>query len=185
MSKISAEQEQFIREQADADATLGDIQNGLRERFEVSLTYMEVRLLLIDLNVVLAEDREPEPEPEPEPQPKPTAAKAAGGPGDPASPEYADGDADGEDSYPGEYDQEMEGAGTGGGNVKLSTDLITRPGCLASGKVTFSDGKEGSWYLDGTGRLGIVPPEPGYQPSPQDIPAFQRQLAIEMQRLGY
>ncbi len=70
------------------------------------------------------------------------------------------------------------------GNVKVAVDQIARPGALVSGKVTFSDGKGAEWFLDQTGRLGIVPPEKGYKPSPEDLQAFNIELQNEFQKLG-
>jgi hypothetical protein len=72
----------------------------------------------------------------------------------------------------------------GAGGVRVKVDSITRPGAMVSGKVTFSDGKSGEWYLDQTGRLGMVPPEPGYRPQPNDIAEFQIALEKEMVKLG-
>jgi hypothetical protein len=86
-------------------------------------------------------------------------------------------DADGFD------DEEMPQEGSS--SVKLEADVITLPGAVASGKVTFSDGKVATWYVDGSGRLAVQPPEPGYQPPPADVPEFQRQLALEFRRMGY
>lgn len=70
------------------------------------------------------------------------------------------------------------------GNVKVAVDQIARPGALVSGKVTFSDGKGAEWFLDQTGRLGIVPPEKGYKPSAEDLQAFNLELQNEFQKLG-
>ena len=60
-----------------------------------------------------------------------------------------------------------------------------RPGALASGKVTFSDAKSADWYLDQTGRLGLVPKEQGYKPSQDDLMDFQMELQNELARLGF
>jgi hypothetical protein len=46
--------------------------------------------------------------------------------------------------------------------VKVKVDEITRPGAMVSGSVVFTDGKKAGWYLDQTGRLGMVTEEPGY-----------------------
>ena len=70
------------------------------------------------------------------------------------------------------------------GKVNVSVDQLTRPGALVSGKVTFSDGKSAEWVLDQTGRLGVVPGEKGYKPSPPDLQEFQLALQGELQKLG-
>ena len=73
----------------------------------------------------------------------------------------------------------------GASTLSVSLDAITVPGTMVSGKVTFSDGKTEGWYVDQFGRLGLQPPEPGYQPPPTDIPAFQRELDRLLRQRGY
>ncbi|HEY1663439.1 MAG TPA: hypothetical protein VGI03_13555 [Verrucomicrobiae bacterium] len=70
------------------------------------------------------------------------------------------------------------------GKVSVGVDQIARPGAVVSGKVTFSDGKTADWYLDQTGRLGVVPAQQGYKPSPADVQQFQTALQEELQRMG-
>jgi len=70
------------------------------------------------------------------------------------------------------------------GGVSVSVDQIARPGALASGKVTFSDGQKAEWYLDQMGRLGVVPSQTGYKPSAADVQQFQMALQEELQRMG-
>jgi len=73
----------------------------------------------------------------------------------------------------------------GGGKVSVTVDQITRPGSIVSGKVTFSDGQLAEWYLDQTGRLGVVPKQLGYKPSAADVQDFQLALQQEVAKLGY
>ena len=63
------------------------------------------------------------------------------------------------------------------GKVSVSVDQLTKPGAIVSGKVTFSDGQTADWYLDQTGRLGVVPKQQGYKPSAADVQEFQTALA--------
>jgi hypothetical protein len=70
------------------------------------------------------------------------------------------------------------------GKVSVSVDQLTRPGALVSGKVKFSDGKSAEWVLDQSGRLGLVPAEKGYKPSPADLQEFQMSLQTELQKQG-
>lgn len=74
-------------------------------------------------------------------------------------------------------------AGPAGG-VSVNVDQITKPGALVSGTVTFSDGNSASWYLDQTGRLGLVPQQTGYRPPPADVPQFQMALERELAKMG-
>ena len=64
-------------------------------------------------------------------------------------------------------------------------DQLTRPGSIVSGKVTFSDGQKADWYLDQTGRLGVMPKQQGYKPSPADVQQFQVALQQEIAKLGF
>src|SRR5262245_33862637 len=70
------------------------------------------------------------------------------------------------------------------GGVSVKVDTVTRPGAVVSGKVTFSDGNSADWYLDQMGRLGLVPGQQGYRPSPGDLQSFQEQLQQELQNFG-
>ncbi len=72
-----------------------------------------------------------------------------------------------------------------GGNVTLTVDSIARPGTMVSGSVTFSDGKNAAWYLDQTGRLGLVPEVQGYRPPEGDVEKFQASLDRELAKLGF
>lgn len=142
---------------------LSEIQNRLASELDVRLTYMEARLLVDDLKLTLKDPEPPKPvAPAPAP-PLPVPAPAPAAPGVPASttPPLA------------------------GGNVAVTVDQITRPGAMVSGKVTFSDGAVAEWYLDQTGRLGVVPQQPGYKPSPEDVQQFQLALEREMAKLGF
>ncbi|HVV71326.1 MAG TPA: hypothetical protein VHI52_07485, partial [Verrucomicrobiae bacterium] len=64
-------------------------------------------------------------------------------------------------------------------------DQLAVPGAMVSGKATFSDGTTASWYLDQMGRLGLKASTPGYQPPAADIPVFQQELDLALQRAGF
>jgi len=144
-------------------AKLSDIQSRLAEEFKIKLTYMEVRFLVDDLKLTL---KDPEPPKVAEP---PAAAKPGTAPVVPK--------------------QTLSGSDAslppGGGKVSVSVDQITRPGAIVSGKVMFSDGQTADWYLDQTGRLGVVPKQQGYKPSQADVQDFQIALQQEVAKLGY
>ena len=139
-------------------AKLAEIQKRLLE-LGVKLTYMEVRFLVDDLKLT---PKDPEP-------PKVVAPPAAA-PNAPATAAAAT--------------LSPEPAPLPGG-VAVSVDQITKPGAMISGKVTFSDGQIADWYLDQTGRLGVVPKQTGYKPSPVDVQDFQLALQQEVAKLGY
>jgi hypothetical protein len=72
----------------------------------------------------------------------------------------------------------------GTSKVSVTADTVARPGTLASGNVTFSDGQSAVWYLDQMGRLGLGPKQPGYKPSAADLQSFQQALEAELSKLG-
>ena len=143
-------------------AKLAEIQNRLAAEFGLKLTYMEARFLVDDLKLT-PKDPEPPKAVEPPPAAKPLTTTPV---------------------PPGEIsaaDEVLPPAS----KVAVTVDQITRPGAIVSGKVTFSDGKLADWYLDQTGRLGVVPKEQGYKPSQTDVQDFQLALQQEVAKLGY
>ena len=70
------------------------------------------------------------------------------------------------------------------GGVTVKVDTITRPGAMVSGSASFSDGQSVQWSIDQFGRMGMVPPTPGYRPPAEDIPKFQMLLDKELSRMG-
>jgi len=137
-------------------AKLAEIQKRLLE-LGVKLTYMEVRFLVDDLKLT---PKDPEP-------PKVVAPPAA----DPAK-------------LTAEKIPAPEGT-LPASAVSVSVDQLTKPGAMISGKVTFSDGQIADWYLDQTGRLGVVPKVAGYKPSAADVADFQAALQQEIAKLGF
>ena len=141
---------------------LAQVQNRLAAELGVRLTYMEVRLLVDDLKLKL---KDPEVPPPVAPAAVPAASldQPIASPTAPPTP------------LP---------PGAAAGGVSLSMDQLARPGTLVSGKVTFSDGMNAEWYLDQSGRLGLVPHQQGYKPSPTDVQQFQLALEREMTKMG-
>lgn len=62
------------------------------------------------------------------------------------------------------------------GEVDATVDQVARPGAMVSGTVTFSDGMKGRWLIDEMGRPSIDPDQAGYQPTEDDLEAFQEKL---------
>ena len=141
-------------------AKLSEIQSRLAAEFGLRLTYMDVRLLVDDLKLT---PKDPEP---PKGVAQIGAAPAAGAPPPPA-------------------DKKTSPPPPAAGSVSVTVDQLTRPGAIVSGKVTFSDGQQADWYLDQTGRLGVVPRQQGYKPSAADVQQFQVALQNELARLGF
>ena len=139
-------------------AKLSDIQTRLASELGLKFTYMEVRLLVDDLKLT---PKDPEP-------PKVAAPVA-----DVTKPAAAKSVLPAAEATP------------VAGKVSVSLDQLTRPGAIASGKVTFSDCQTADWYLDQTGRLGVVPKQTGYKPSAADVQQFQTALQGELARMGF
>ena len=157
---LTEEQRQRVTAWILEGSKLSEIQNRLAAEFGLKLTYMEARFLVDDLKLT---PKDPEPPKVVEP---PVAATPATAP-----------------------NAALSGTGAAlppaGGKVAVSVDQITKPGALVSGKVTFSDGQLADWYLDQTGRLGVVPKVTGYKPTAADVQDFQLALQQEVAKLGY
>ena len=163
---LNESQKQAVTSWVAGGMKLSEIQNRLVSEFGLRLTYMEVRFLVDDLKLKLADPEPPKPA-----TPAPTAPAAAVPTAD-ATPEL--------EAAPVEDSPQPAS-----GKVSVTVDQLTRPGALVSGKVKFSDGASADWYLDQTGRLGVVPQQQGYKPSALDVQEFQMALEREMVKLGF
>ena len=161
---LTDEQRQKVAAWIADGAKLSEIQNRLAAEFSVKLTYMEARFLVDDLKLT---PKDPEP---PKVIVPPVAAVA---PSLTTTPVPAGEIPVGDEVLP------------PAGKVSVSVDQIARPGTVVSGKVTFSDGQTADWYLDQTGRLGVVPVQAGYKPSAADVQEFQLALQQEVAKLGF
>ncbi len=158
--QLTDEQKQKVATWIADGLKLSDIQNRLGEEFGVRLTYMDTRLLVDDLKLM------PKDPPAPvAPKPEEAAAAAVAVPS-PLAPDAVEPPA-------------------GAGKVSLAVDALARPGTIVSGSVTFTDGKKAAWYLDQTGRLGVVPETQNYRPPAGDVEEFQALLDRELAKMGY
>ncbi len=155
MARLTPEQISKVSAWVAEGATLSQIQERLSTQLEVSMTYMDVRFLVDDLNLALVEKEEPK-------KPEEVAAEAA--PAEAAAPAPA-----------------AQGAGV----VTVEVDTIAQPHAMVSGHVTFSDGEKADWYIDHQGRPGMAARTPGYRPTPQDITDFQVKLDAALRQAGY
>jgi hypothetical protein len=144
---------------------LSEIQNRLASELGLAMTYMDVRLLVDDLKLT---PKDPEPA-----KPVETVLPTSGRAGQPPPRQPAPAA-----PRPGK-------PAAGAGKVSVSVDQLARPGALVSGKVTFSDGNAAAWQLDQTGRLGLIPDQPGYRPPATDMEAFQMALEAELSKAGF
>lgn len=155
MARLTPEQISKVSAWVAEGATLSQIQERLSSQFEVSMTYMDVRFLVDDLNLALIEKEEPK---------KPEEAAAEAAPAEAAAPAAT-----------------AQGAGV----VTVEVDTIAQPHAMVSGNVTFSDGEKADWYIDHQGRPGMAARTIGYRPTPQDITDFQVKLDAALRQAGY
>jgi hypothetical protein len=151
---LTEEQRQRVTAWILQGAKLSEVQTRINQEFGLKLTYMETRFLVDDLKLT---PKDPEP---------PKVAPPAPETKKPVEEKKSPADA------------------PGIGGVSVTVDQIARPGAVVSGKVTFSDGQKAEWYLDQTGRLGVIPAQQGYKPPAADVQQFQLALQDELQKMG-
>lgn len=179
--ELTEQQRQAVKDWLASGASLSDVQQSLRREFNLTLTYMDVRLLVLDIGAAVKD--KPEPKPLKAEAPPPPMA-----PGGEASDPYADEELEYEPGHPDEGDAGVEEPpedGAAASNVTLSLDRLVVPGAMVSGTVVFSDGVKARWLIDQYGRFGLEPEKPGYRPANADLQAFQMKLRTELRRHGY
>lgn len=184
---LTPEQKQAVSNWVAAGDNLSVIQKKLLEQFKFSMTYMDVRFLVDDLNLAL---KDPAPKTDTSDVTKAAATHPAS---EKATPhlvpgETADAPLPGEENLPEDADlDEALPPDAGPSSVSMTIDKVTLlPGALASGTVTFSDGVSGKWIVDNYGRPGFTEiSKPGYRPSAADAQAFMQELSAALQKRGY
>ena len=138
----------FMASRIAEGVSLSDIQNEVNEKFQLSRTYMDIRILAAGLDIdwqakaaAKAEEEKKEEENAPEEAAAPEEAPAA-----PAD-----------------------------GKTVVEISKLMRPGTALSGSVKFASGSTADWYIDQTGRLGLENLV-GSQPTQEDIQQFQVEL---------
>jgi hypothetical protein len=170
---LTPEQKKAVADWVAAGDNLYAIQRKLSDQFKVSMTYMDVRFLVDDLNLQLKD-----------PAPKADAGDVGKAPA--AKPPEKKGLIDkakeklglGGDEEAGE-----DAAAPAGGGVRVAVDKVSlHPQAMASGTVTFPDGVTGKWIVDLQGRPGLTEvSKPGYRPSAADAQAFMQELSVALQ----
>ena len=157
--ELSDAQKAAVTQWIQEGSSLADVQRSLREDFEISMTYMDVRFLVDDLDIAVAEE-------------------------EPELPELSEVEAV-EDATAETAEAELVDEG-GNGAVTVDVDAIMRPGSLVSGTVVFSDGVSLGWQLSAAGQLGLIPgDDPEYRPNPEDVQSFQSQLEEVLRKKGF
>jgi hypothetical protein len=198
---LTPEQKQAVSSWVAAGDNLSLVQKKLSEQFKLSMTYMDVRFLVDDLGLELKNAAPkadatdvtktvapgggvPPPRAAPPAEKKGFVEKLKEKVGLGAGTDDED-ELPAEDDYPADTAPLPEPAPAGASTLSIEIDRIIRPGAVVSGNVTFSDGVTGKWALDQMGRLMLDTPQKGYQPTPADVQAFQRELQTQLQRQGF
>ncbi len=173
---LTPEQSAAVASWVSAGDNLSTVQKKLQTEFGISMTYMDVRFLVDDLDLALKDKPAPKGDVN-------DVSKAAA----PAKPKAPASPAPGAAAPAGDDDMEDDAVPAGLGSVSVEVDNVTLiPGAIASGSVTFSDGVTGKWIVDNTGRPGFTEvSQPGYRPTPEDGQEFINQLSAALQQKGY
>lgn len=177
---LSPEQKAAVATWIAAGDNLSAVQKKLREQFQLSLTYMDVRFLVDDLELTLKD-----------PAPKADASDVtkAKAPAAPAKPAAAGASPADDTALPPDDAEAIEDDALPPvpGSLQVEVDAMTLdPRMIASGSVTFSDGVTGKWFVDQQGRPGLSEvSQPGYRPSPEDGQAFMRELDAALRQKGF
>lgn len=141
--QLTEEQIKSIKSWAAEGDNLSQIQAKMKEQLQLSVTYMDMRFVILDLGIELVQVKKEEPVQEISTEPV-----------------------------------------VHDGGVQVTMDSIPLPGAIVSGKAVFSDGEKATWTLDQSGRPGLDPATPDYQPSREDIVEFQTQLRALIEQSG-
>lgn len=163
--ELTDEQKQVVRSWVDEGLGLSEIQKKMAKEFGASMTYMDVRFLVLDLGLEVKDKEHTETvdlavasAPAQGPGPAPDGGLAAGAPA---------------------------GAGDVASSVSVEIDRVTKPGSVVSGTVVFSDGTRATWFLDQLGRLSLDAKQPNYQPPEADLQSFQLELRKALENRGF
>ncbi len=172
--KLTPEQTNIVSGWVAAGDGLGAIQKKLADELKISMTYMDVRFLVDDLNLSLKD-------PAPKVDVSDVSKVTPKAPAEPAADESSlpEGDLPPE-ALPAE-------AATGIPVVTVEVDKVTLiPGAMASGTVNFPGGVTGKWIVDNQGRPALTDvSQPGYKPSQEVVAAFMQELSAAFQSRGY
>ncbi len=159
--QLNDTQKNAVRQWIAEGCGLTEIQKRLNDEFKLSMTFLDLRFLVLDLGLAVKEQEK---------------STNAGLDLSKAAPRQAEEEA--ADLEPSDLNPESAGG------VTVTLDRIVKPGAVISGTVQFSDGVSATWLLDQVGRLAIDAGKPNYRPSQEDVQAFQVELRNLLQKRG-
>ena len=186
---LTPEQEKALRQWAAEGASLSDLQARLASEFDLHPSYMDVRFLVLDLGIDLAERPKPNPTDIVGAAPATPAAEPqdAAYPGAPYDDGLGSEDAEAEDAdEPAVPEAPEPPEAPAAGSVKVEVSRLARPGFAVTGTVVFSDGVTADWGVTARGELDLVADEahPNYRPSQKDAQAFMLELRKALSKMG-
>lgn len=203
VESLSSEQKEQITTWVDEGLDLNLLQKAINEAWEMRLTFMEVRFLVLDLGLTIKTPAASEPKPAPVsgasmPTPPPvsgvgsSASGMSAGWGMPTSSSpmgsmdtmgMGGASMTGTPTHKSVPPSSMPMPGSapaasmpGTGKIKLSVDEVINPSYAISGKFVFPSGAYGAWYIDTAYRVGLEPAEGSTEPTETDITLFEREL---------
>lgn len=160
--EISDAQKRTVKQWVKEGCGLSDIQIKLLEEFKISMTYMDVRLLIVDLGINIQNKQ---------------GTKSY-------SSDLSQTEAQQKVSSS-EIEAQNESPFPGKSAVSVEIDRVMKPHSLVSGKVLFSDGVSATWSLDALGRLALNPDKLNYHPKEEDVQAFQQEIKKALEKKGF
>ena len=139
-------------------ASLSDVQKRIKEEFGVSMLYLDLRMLVLDIGATVKEP------------PKKTEPPVAQTPADDLAFEDDEDDGGTDPALP---------------RVAITLDRIMKPGALVSGEAVFPGAQTIHWMLDRSGRVAIDQAPPGFAPTQEEGAAFQNALRDALMKNGY
>ncbi len=155
----NAERKAIVAQLLKQGRTPAEIQEYLRKEKGDSITYMELRLLLSEMEAKLPD--------QPTKQFEPLKASPITAPAGPPPPAPAKGKAAPSPAAAGAKARRR---------TTVSIDEAPPPGAMLSGRVTFGSGAKAYWVLDESGRIGLDPELGTGRPDQQDMQEFQTEL---------
>ena len=163
--QLNDEQKKLVAQWAADGCGLADIQKRINDELKLSLTFMDVRFLILDMGIEIKDRQSLEISGSLDLSKHAPAQTTETSESQGVSNEFAEGHAP--------------------GAVSVEIDRVKKPNAIVSGTVKFSDGVSASWSVDQLGQLAINPVQAGYQPSQNDLQKFQKELSRLLQSHGF
>ena len=176
---LTPEQTKAVSEWVASGDNLYTVQKKLSDQFKVSMTYMDVRFMVDDLNLQI-KDTAPKVDASDVTKAPPAAKPPADKKGfiDKAKEKLGLSPAE-DEGAPEEAEAPAQASG-----VTVTVDKVNlNPAAMATGTVSFPGGVTGKWIVDLQGRPGLIEvSKPGYRPSPADAQAFMQEHSQALQQ---